>query len=231
MAMFFPVLAAFQPSWPFFSRLDSAARLRAHSAMTIFTSERPLHWGELDVPMLGLEKDWQGARLQPPAAYSLVQDGRMLWFIAHHRRAAELHPQARPGMFQAELWRHDVAELFIADEASGRYFEFNLAANGAWWSCEFTAPRQRAEETDIAMPEVATFSDMAPDGAWVAAMAIPLDLLRARLDFGPQTRANVTMILESPLQRFVSAADLGGGAPDFHQPQRFPQCIFAPLAR
>jgi hypothetical protein len=199
--------------------------------MTIFTSERPLRWGELDVPMLGLEKDWQGAGLQPPAAYSLVRDGRLLWFIAHHRRAARLHPLARPGMFQADLWRYDVAELFIADPVSGRYFEFHLAANGAWWSCEFTAPRQRAEEMDIAMPEVATFSEMAPDGAWVAAMAIPLDLLRARLDFGLRTCANVALILESPQQRFLSAADLGGGAPDFHQPQRFPQCVFAPLAK
>lgn len=199
--------------------------------MTIFTRERPLIWGELDVPLLGLEKDWQGAALQPPAAFSLVRDGRMLWFIAHHRRAAELHPQARPGKFQAELWRHDVAELFLADPVSGRYFEFHLAPNGAWWCCEFTAPRQRAEETDIAMPEVATFSDMAPDGAWVAAMAIPLDLLRARLDFGPETRANVTMILESPNRRFISAADLGGGVPDFHQPAGFPRISFAPLAK
>ncbi len=229
--MFFHGVAAFDPTWPVYSRLDSASRLRALSGMTIFTSERPLRWGELDVPMLGLEKDWQGARLEPAAAYSLAQDGRMLWFIAHHWRAAQLHPQARPGMFQAELWRHDVAELFIADAVSGRYFEFNLAANGAWWSCEFTAPRQRAEEMDIAMPEVATFSDMAADGAWVAAMAIPLDLLRARLDFGPQTRANVTMILESPQQRFVSAADLGGGAPDFHQPECFPEITFAPLVK
>jgi len=156
-------------------------------------------------------------------------DARRLWFIAHHRKAADLHPQARPGMFLAELWRHDVAELFLADPVSGRYFEFNLAPNGAWWSCELTAPRVRAEETDIAMPEVATFSDMAPDGAWIAAMAIPLDLLRARLDFGPQTRANVTFILDSPDQKFVTAADLGAGEPDFHRPEKFPQVVFAQL--
>jgi hypothetical protein len=198
--------------------------------MTIFTSSRPLVWGRLDVPMLGLEHDWHGAPLQPPAAYALAMDGRRLWFIAHHRRAAQLHPLARPGMFQAELWRHDVAELFIAEPASGRYFEFNLAPNGAWWSCEFSAPRVRVEEIDIAMPEVATFSDMAPDGAWLAAMAIPLDLLRARLDFGPRSRANVTLILESPDQKFVTAADLGGGTPDFHLPRRFSEVVFAPLA-
>lgn len=180
--------------------------------------------------MLGLERDWFGNRLDPPAGFCLVTDPGHLWFIAHHRRAADLHPMARPGMFQAELWKHDVAELFLADPAGGRYFEFNLAPNGAWWSCEFTAPRVREEETEIAMPGVATYADLAADGAWVAAMALPLDLLRARLDFGPHTRANVTMILESPAQRFLSAADLGGGDPDFHLPQRFPTVAFAPLA-
>ena len=133
-------------------------------------------------------------------------------------------------MFQAELWRYDVAELFLADPVSGRYFEFNLSPNGAWWTCELTAPRVRAEEIDIVIPEVETFSDMAVDGSWLAAMSVPLDLLRARLNFGAGTRANVTMILESPEQRFITASDLGGGEPDFHQPGRFPEVSFIPLA-
>ncbi len=197
--------------------------------MTIFTSPRPLQWGALDVPLLGIAKDWHGAPVEPAAGFSLAADDRRLWFIAHHRAAARLHPQARPGMFQADLWKHDVAELFIADPASGRYFEFNLAPNGAWWSCEFIAPRVRAEESDIAMPEIATFADMAADGAWVAAMAIPLDLLRARLDFGPRSRANATFVLGSPQQRFLTAADLGGGTPDFHRPECFPQVAFRAL--
>ena len=197
--------------------------------MTIFTSPRSLVWGELDVPLWGLETDLHGALLRAPAAFSVVADGSHLWFIVSHRQPARLHPQARPGVFQAGLWQHDVAELFLADPASGRYFEFNLAANGAWWTCEFTAPRVRAEVAEIAMPEVATFSDMAPDGAWLVAMAIPLDLLRARLDFGPETRMNVTMILESPEQKFVSACDLGGGEPDFHQPERFSKVNFLPI--
>jgi hypothetical protein len=157
-------------------------------------------------------------------------DSRHLWFIAHHRKAATLHPQARPGKFQAELWRYDVAELFIADPVSGRYLEFNLAPNAAWWSCEFTAPRVRAVEDDIVMPDVATYSDMAADGSWISAMAMPLDLLRARIDFGVASRANVTFILESPAQRFLTAGNLGDGEPDFHQPDRFPAITFAPLA-
>jgi len=228
--MIFPAMSAFYPQCPFFSRLDRGLECYSQSGMTIFTSPRPLMWGELDVPMLGLAKDWHGQPVDPPAAFSLAMDDKRLWFIAHHRKAADLHPLARPGNFQAELWKHDVAEMFIADPASGRYFEFNLSPNGAWWSCEFTAPRVRAEETDIVMPDIATFSDMAPDGAWVAAMAIPLDLLKARLDFGNRTRINVTMIVGSPDQRFITAADLGGGQPDFHLPDRFPEITLAPLA-
>lgn len=197
--------------------------------MMIFTSSRRLVWGGLDVPLFGLTKDLAGATLDPPAGFCLATDPSHLWFIANHRQPALLHPKARPGGFQAELWRYDVAELFLAHPASGRYFEFNLAPNGAWWTCEFTAPRVRAEVAEIAMPEVATFAELAPDGSWLAAMAIPLDLLRARLDFGPATGANVTMILSSPEQRFFSAAALGPGEPDFHQPRRFPQAHFAPI--
>ncbi|MBJ7395669.1 MAG: hypothetical protein JHD23_00930 [Akkermansiaceae bacterium] len=197
--------------------------------MTVFTSPQRLIWGELDVPLFGLAKDLDGILLQEPAAFSLVVDEQHLWFIASHRKSARLHPQARPGRFQAELWRHDVAELFLFDPVSGRYFEFNLAPNGAWWTCEFIAPRVRAELAEIAMPEVATFSELSADGSWVAAMAIPVDLLKARLNFGNETHVNVTMILESPVQKFISATDLGPGEPNFHQPGQFTKICFQPL--
>ena len=199
------------------------------SGMIIFESEQPLVWGELDVPLFGLAQDWHGTDVAPAAGFSLVCDAQRLWFVASHRRPAQLHPQARPGQFQAELWRHDVAEMFLADPRSGRYFEFNLAPNGAWWTCEFTAPRQRAEEVDISMPDVATFSELAPDGSWVAALAVPLDLLVARLDFGPATLANVAFILESPRQRFLSATQLHASEPDFHRPEHFASISKQPL--
>lgn len=179
--------------------------------------------------MLGLDKDWHGEPVVPAAAFSLAMDPHRLWFVAHHRRPARIHPQARPGHFLPGLWQHDVAELFLANLSRGRYYEFNLSPNGAWWSCEFTAPRVRADPCEIAMPDVATFADLAADGSWLAAMAIPLDLLRARLDFGPTTHANVTLILESPNQRFLTATDLGGGEPDFHQPSGFSVASFTPL--
>ncbi len=195
--------------------------------MTVIRSAKPLVWGELDLPLFGIGKDWYGEGFAPQAAFCVAVDPRNLWFVASHGKAAKLHPAARPGRFTPELWKHDVAELFLSHPASGRYFEFNLAPNGAWWSCEFTAPRKRAEEVEVAFPEVATFAELAPTGGWVAAMAIPRDLLEARLDLGEGSRMNVSFILGSPEQRFLSAADLGGGEPDFHRPEKFAELEFA----
>lgn len=197
--------------------------------MTLFESPRPLQWGAIDTPLLGILHDWRGEKMHHAPGFALVCDAERLWFVASHRQAARIHPQARPNKFQAELWKYDVAELFLADPRSGRYFEFNLAPNGAWWSCEFIAPRVRADEVDIPFLEARTFAELAPDGSWVAALALPLDLLRARLDFGPSTCANVTFILESPAPKFLSAAKLSDGEPDFHLPQAFPPLERRPL--
>lgn len=197
--------------------------------MIIFESDTPLEWGELDLPLLGIARDWDGSPVDSPAGFAIAVDGSHLWFVATHRQPAGLHPKARPGGFLAGLWEYDVAELFLSTPSRDRYLELNLSPNGAWWSCEFKGPRVREDEVDIAIPEVATFADLAPDGGWVAAMAIPLDLLRSRIDFGKDTAANVTFILGHPRPRYLSAADLGGGSPDFHRPDQFPGVRFTPV--
>lgn len=194
--------------------------------MVILKSKTPLQWGELSLPVWGLNRDWCDATLDEPLMFSLANDSQRLWFVAAGKVPGKIHPQARPGAFVAELWRYDCAELFLADPLSGRYIEFNLAANGAWWSCEFFAPRQRAEEIDIAFPEVATFAELSPEGGWMCAMAIPLDLLEARIGFGEQSRLNVNFITNSPEQRFLSATKLPGQTPDFHQPVHFSPFVY-----
>lgn len=192
--------------------------------MTVIRSAKPLVWGEIDVPLFGLSKDWYGREFAPQAAFCVVVDPRMFWFIATHGSAAELHPASRPGRFLPELWKHDVAELFLTDPTTGRYMEFNLSPNGAWWSQVFSAPRVAVGEGPI--PGVETFAELAPDGGWVAAMAIPRDFLGSEMNFGESSRLNVCFILGSPEQRFLSAADLGGGEPDFHRPERFSPLVF-----
>ena len=189
--------------------------------MLVEKKHHPLHWGSLDLALFGLQKDWYGELLETPAAFGLAIDKKNFWFVATRGKPAELHPQARPNKFMPELWKHDVAEFFMLHPKSGRYLEFNLAPNGAWWSAEFTAPRERAYAEDIKIPGVKTFADMAPDGTWITAASIPLDILQARLDFGASTRMNVTMIVDSPKQRFLTASSPTHGEPDFHQPNLF----------
>ena len=194
--------------------------------MNIEISDRPLSWGALDLSLFGVYKDWFGAPLEPPVAFGFTVDLKYLWFVVSHQKPPCLHPDARPGDFKSELWKYDVAEFFLSDPSTGRYLEFNLAPNGAWWSAEFTAPRIRAEIADNPFPEVATFADMGQDGSWLAAAAIPLEHLRDRLNFGADSLLNASFILNSPEQQFVSATNLGDGKPDFHLPEKFPKVNF-----
>ena len=49
--------------------------------MTVIRSAKPLVWGEMDVPLFGLGKDWYGSPVNPQAAFCVAVDTRNLWFI------------------------------------------------------------------------------------------------------------------------------------------------------
>jgi hypothetical protein len=182
----------------------------------------PLVWGTLDVPLFGLSRDWHGQSIGPRAAWCLLADPERLWFIVTRSKPASVHPQASPGTFQAELWKHDVAELFIASPRRNRYLEINLSPNGAWWTSLFDRPRQPAGGQPSPWPGVETHVENGNGSQWVVALSLPLAGLRDSLGFGDQSPMNVAFIVDSPDQRFLTAGDLGGGDPDFHRPDRFP---------
>ena len=192
--------------------------------MQLFTPDSPLEWGSLDLPLLGISADWHGRRLDPPAAFTLAADKSTLWFVATRQAPAATHPEAVPGAFTAGLWKHDVAELFIAD-VDGSYLEFNLAANGAWWACKFASARDPFPCQPDFVDSVTTYWDSSEPGSWLAALAVPVAFLQQHIGFGLESRANVAFILNSPDQTFHSAAKLPGAAPDFHQPQAFQRLV------
>ncbi len=196
--------------------------------MNIEVADKPLRWGELDMNLFGLETDWYGEKMAKPATFGMAVDRDYFWFVGGHQEPASMHPDARPGEFQAELWKYDVAEFFLLDPTTGKYLEFNLAPNGAWWSAMFTAPRVRENEEDVPFPDVATYADLAPGGSWMAAAAIPLKHLRSMLNFGDASKMNMTFILNSPDQKFLTASKLNdaGGEPDFHLPEKFKDVTF-----
>lgn len=143
-------------------------------------------------------------------------------FLASEKGSCGLaHPDARPGKYQAELWRYDVAEFFLQSADRQRYLEFNLSPNGAWWSSAFDAPRQPAPGEPAPVPEVITRAHQDAEG-WQAAASLPLAWLQKHYGFGAKTTLNATFILNSPAQIFLTAGDLGPGEPDFHRPRAFP---------
>lgn len=193
--------------------------------MRIFNSSIPLAWGELDIPLLGIDKDWFGKSLVPPLAFSLASDAENLWFVATRQAPVSVLPRAAPGIFTPGLWESDVAELFIASLDGTSYLEFNLAANGAWWAAKFSSLRQPSEDQPDFQKYIRTYHDAEGMDSWVAGISIPLGFLRDQISFGPGSLANAAFILNSPEQTFHSVAKLPGENPDFHQPSKFPKAI------
>lgn len=189
--------------------------------MRIFECETKLAWGQLDLPVMGMDTDWYGVTLHPPLCFTIASDSSSLWFVATRQAPATCRPGAEPGSFTEGLWEYDVAELFLANPTCGAYLEFNLAPNGAWWAAKFDAPRVRAaKQSDF--PSIVTSHRGDPSyEAWCAAIRVPLAFLATEIGFGEKTTANVTAILNSPLQTFHSAHKLPGADPDFHQPASF----------
>jgi hypothetical protein len=194
--------------------------------MQIFTSNEPLSWGKLDLPLCTLTKDWFGSTLKDPSVFTLAKDDESLWFISIFSYTASIHPNASPGKFTPELWKYDVAELFLANSATGQYLEFNLTSNGAWWASKFSSVREPFKEQPDFTTMIRSHHDLVGSHQCLVGLEIPLNFLKKEIDFGVTTAANITFIRESPSQLYLSASKLPGVEPDFHQPIYFPALSF-----
>ena len=195
--------------------------------MQIFTSDTPLSWGKLDLPLCGLHEDWFGKSISP-STFTLAKDPESLWFISIFPGSANIHPAASPGQFTPELWKYDVAELFMANPKTGEYLEFNLTSNGAWWASKFSSVRVPSALQPDFTTHIHTHHDLTETHHSVVGLQIPVNFLKKEIDFGLTTAANITTISNSPSQRYLSASKLPGAEPDFHQPIHFPTLLFTP---
>ena len=151
--------------------------------------------------------DWFRNMTEPPASLELSAQKQSLcleveWFCLLSP------PLAAEGAFYEGLWAAEVAELFIQVE-DGHYLEFNLAPNGAWWACEFSASRVR---TNLDLKRCGQGQKLGPNRS---ALDISLQ------ELGKVQSYNLTAISGTVDQRFYTFADLPGKEPDFHQPDHF----------
>ncbi len=178
---------------------------------------------------MGITEDWFGTTLEEPCTFSLAKDSEFLWFISIFPHTANIHPSASPGLFTPELWKYDVAELFLANPSTGEYLEFNLTANGAWWASKFSSIRKPTAQQPDFTSHIRSHQDLSDTHHSVVGLQVPLKFLKKEIDFGLATAANITVICDSPSHRYLSASKLPGAQPDFHQPTNFTTASFIPL--
>ncbi len=156
------------------------------------------------------------------AAYRIQDDGTgMLVSFMASKTPLELKMSFLDFIVEG-LWRADCGELWLYSPSTGRYIEINVAPNGAWWACVFSAPRLRDEECE--RPKCDTTRADSKSG-WLSTIYVSWDEIRRCLQSTEDLHANVTLILDGcpdvdpPLENLHSAVKLG--AVDFHRPHEW----------
>ncbi len=170
-------------------------------------------------PMKRLQHGW--AHKNPPTQvmHILGASDEELFFAA--QVSGKTHATHRLlGSFVEGLWEEDVAELFIAPDATERYWELNLSPDGAWWCCEFESPRVRASAPAPKTDCVRTWAERG-ESSWCVALGISLNSLGLEREFYSSSRANVTAIVGQQMREYFSWNDLSPQNHDFHVPQQF----------
>ena len=180
----------------------------------------------LSLKQFTLSTDWKGDQTRESIEFLMAADPMRLFFLANMEYGPEKPllsaPTAPSSNFVEGLWNYDLAEFFLCSDSSGYYQEFNLAPNGDWWSALFSSYRKRSTDTDCNMIGTETFSKI--DGS-VASFGISLlrSELKVDITFENISRLNVTAIVKSPVQVFLSYAPMPGAEADFHKTEHFCQ--------
>jgi len=131
------------------------------------------------------------------------------------------------GQFIEGLWEAEVGELFLArtlPDGQTRYLEINISPEGAWWSMEHQAVRQRKPNCrPLNNVNVCSIDES------TVQMSIPLSSLPDwllspdRSNLSDESSGNVTFILATANgdKQHLSFFPLAGENPDFHQPEAF----------
>lgn len=157
---------------------------------------------------IGIGHTWDGAAL-PPSAHTRLRvalDDRGLRIEVDAPFAGDPPPSGPPGS-HAELWEHEVVELFVAGE-DGRYTEIELSPHGHHLVLQLDGVRRV-----VASGLPLRFSAQIDGDRWRGVAHLDRALLPAH-----PTHFNAYRIGGG---RFEAHAAVPGEAPDFHQPARF----------
>jgi hypothetical protein len=167
--------------------------------------------------VLPIERYWDGApcphaHLHGRVELAACDAGLELIARLPHQPTPSI-PAAPRGTRVANLWEYDVVECFLVG-CGGRYLEVELGAGGHFLVLSFSAPRVRSDSHEALLPALDFTSD-AMD--WRSRLVLDWALLPPGLE-----ALNAYVIAGDA---HLAYAPLPGGAPDFHQPARFPRAL------
>ena len=171
-------------------------------------------------------RNWKGEEAYPQRETEV----RLLWsfeflyvrFRAHYRDLF-IYPEANAR--REQLWRGDVAEVFLQTHASAlkQYKEFEISPNGNWLDLNI-AP----EGTSNLMCALRTRSAIdEKKHVWMAELAIPMNCLIEAFDPNVTWRLNLFRIEgREPERSYSSWQPTNTSKPNFHVPEAFGKLTF-----
>jgi len=151
--------------------------------------------------------DWFGVAPGAPLSFLYASSGTE--FVFGLSSSVQLNGLGKFGEFTEGLWKADVVELFLHDQASESYLELNLSPTGAWWAKKFSSYREGGVDQPALDIEVVK----GPSMLLRYRMDAPMDLLVAQTAIvylaGPH-------YLIDKYCEFEKAEVRCGSTPDFH---------------
>jgi len=166
-----------------------------------------------------IEIDLSGASANKGARFVVGVDFESLFFLASAKLPTNCDNSLSAGRFKVELWKLDVAELFIAEDKTDRYQEFNLSPTGAWWSMGFD--HYRSEAANFRPPTNVVCTSWGDNERWYSSIVVPRQELWIDCSWTDRSRANVCFILGEGKRSFLSWEKLESESPDFHLTEQF----------
>ena len=167
-------------------------------------------------PALQIRNDWSGNPVPFNVDFYFGHNRQKLFFGAVVEHPPVLAPRLTSDSFVEGLWNYDVLELFLKDDHSDSYQEFNLSPDRRWWSSVFRTYRIRDEEHFRRLvPEVGGIYEQS---RFRAGITIPRDELS--VSFGVQAScANIAAIFGMEPRCYLSYHRAATAHPDFHRPE------------
>jgi hypothetical protein len=185
--------------------------------LPIYSSDTNLSFEQIfNLKDTSIELDWFGQTPQAKSAFVLARDPEKLIFAAKCLQKPYYDKNHCIGDFAAGLWEKDVAEIFIKEDNSTGYQEFNLSPSGAWWSGIFSDYRKEKTDTPLKTDGIRTYSEIS-ETQWKAALEIPVNSLSIKTNLDQSTHVNVTFIIGGENRQYLSYAEILSPEPDFHK--------------